>query len=83
MTPKMEFFNFGLEYKLDHHFSVKFYGDSDGDRFKAQKLVIDLLIVSKYIKSNELLKRHPSNCKRARICKPAMAFVTVYIEIDR
>ena len=41
----MEFFNFGLEYELDHHFSVKFYGnsESDGDRFKDQKPIIDPL----------------------------------------
>ena len=27
----MEFFNFGLEQKLDQHFSVEFHSDSDGD----------------------------------------------------
>ena len=31
MTPKMEFFNFGLEQKLDQHFSVEFHSDSNGD----------------------------------------------------
>ena len=72
----MECFNFGLEQKLDQHSCVEFHGDSDGNSFKAQKLVIDLVIVSKCIQSNQLLKRHPSNCKRARICKPAMALVT-------
>ena len=35
MAPKMEFFNFGLEQKLDHHSSVEFHSDSDGDGFKA------------------------------------------------
>ena len=35
-----------------------------------------IMIVSKFIQSNQLLLRHPSNFKRARICKPAMAFVT-------
>ena len=29
----MEFFNFGLEQKLDHHSCVEFHGDSDGDGF--------------------------------------------------
>ena len=39
-----------------------------------------IMIVSKFIQSNQLLLRHPSNFKRARICKPAMAFVTdIYI----
>ena len=40
----MEFFNFGLEQKLDHHSSVEFHGDSDGDGFKAQKPTIGLQI---------------------------------------
>ena len=40
------------------------------------------MIVSKFIQSKQLLLRHPSNFKRARICKPAMAFVTD-IHIDR
>ena len=40
----MEFFNFGLEQKLDQHFCVKFHSDSDGDGFKAQKPLIDPLI---------------------------------------
>ena len=31
MTPKMEFSNFGLEQKLDHHSCVEFHSDSDGD----------------------------------------------------
>ena len=35
-----------------------------------------MMIFSKSIQSNQLLKRRPSKCKRARICKPAMAFVT-------
>ena len=29
----MEFFNFGLEQKLDHQSSVEFHGDSYGDGF--------------------------------------------------
>ena len=36
MTPKIEFFNFGLE-KLDRHSCVKFYSDSDGDGFNFPK----------------------------------------------
>ena len=44
----------------------------------ANKIMID----SNFIQSNQLLWRHPSNFKRARICKPAMAFVTdIYIGI--
>ena len=43
MTPKMEFFNFGLEQKSDHHSLVEFHGDLDGNGFKAQKLITDLL----------------------------------------
>ena len=37
MTPKLEFFNFGLEQKLDHHSCVEFHSDSDGDGFNFQK----------------------------------------------
>ena len=33
MPPKLEFFNFGLEQKLDHHSCVEFHSDSDGDGF--------------------------------------------------
>ena len=44
MTPKMEFYNFGLEQKLDQHSCVEFHSDSDGDVFKAQKPLIDPLI---------------------------------------
>ena len=33
MTPKMEFFIFGLERKLDRHSYVEFHRDSDGDGF--------------------------------------------------
>ena len=33
MTPKIDFFNCGLEQKLDRHSCVKFHGDSDGDGF--------------------------------------------------
>ena len=44
MTPKMEFFKFGLEKKLDNHFCVEFHGDSDGNGFKAQKPIIDPLV---------------------------------------
>ena len=37
MTPKMQFFNFGLEQKLDRHFCVEFHRDSDGDGFNFPK----------------------------------------------
>ena len=37
MTPKMEFFNFGLELKLDRHSCVEFHTDSDGDGFNFPK----------------------------------------------
>ena len=40
----MDFFKFGLEQKLDHHYSVEFHVDSDGDGFKAQNQIIDPLI---------------------------------------
>ena len=37
MTPKMEFFNFGLEQKLDRHSCVEFHSNSDGDGFNFPK----------------------------------------------
>ena len=37
MTPKMEFFNFGLEQKLDRRSRVEFHGDSDSDGFNFPK----------------------------------------------
>ena len=37
MTPKMEFFIFGLEQKLDRHSYVEFHSDSDGDGFNFPK----------------------------------------------
>ena len=37
MTPKTEFFNFGLEQKLDHHTCVEFHSDYDGDGFNFPK----------------------------------------------
>ena len=37
MTPKMEFFNFGPEQKLDRHSCVEFYSESDGDGFNFPK----------------------------------------------
>ena len=37
MTPKMEFFIFGLEQKLDRHSCVEFHSDSDGDGFNFRK----------------------------------------------
>ena len=48
MTQKMEFFNFGLKHKLDHHFFLEFHSDSDSDGFKAQmqKPIIDALLGS-------------------------------------
>ena len=33
----MEFFNFGLEQKLDRHSCVKFHSESDGDGFNFPK----------------------------------------------
>ena len=39
----MDFFKIGPDQKLDHHSSVEFYGDSDGNGFKAQKQIIDPL----------------------------------------
>ena len=33
----MEFFNFGLEQKLDQHCCVEFHSDSDGDGFNFPK----------------------------------------------
>ena len=41
MTPKLEFFNFGLEQKLDQQLSVEFHSDSDGNGFNTQKPKID------------------------------------------
>ena len=37
MTPKIEFFNFGLEQKLDQHSCEEFHSDSDGDGFNFPK----------------------------------------------
>ena len=37
MTPKVEFFNFGLEQKLDRHSCVEFHSESDGDGFNLPK----------------------------------------------
>ena len=37
MGQKIEIFNFELEIKLDHHFYVKFHGESNGDGLEAQK----------------------------------------------
>ena len=37
MTPKIEFFNFGLEQKLDRHSCIEFHSDSDGDSFNFPK----------------------------------------------
>ena len=37
MTPKIEFFNFGPEQKLDQHSCVEFHSDSDGDGFNLPK----------------------------------------------
>ena len=33
----MEFFNFGLEQKLDRHYCVEFHNESDGDGFNFPK----------------------------------------------
>ena len=40
----MEIFNFELEQEIDHHYSVEFCGESNGDCFKAQKLNCNSLI---------------------------------------
>ena len=37
----MEFFNFGLEQKLDHHSCVEFHSDSDGNGFNLSKTQIN------------------------------------------
>jgi len=37
MTPKIEFFNFGLEQKLDHQSCVEFHGELDSDGFNFPK----------------------------------------------
>ena len=42
--PKMRFLNFELEEKLDHHFQVKFDGESDGDSLRPLKPYFDPLI---------------------------------------
>ena len=46
MTPKMIFYCYGPEQKLKQHHCVEFHSDSDGDGFKAQRPIIDLLIGS-------------------------------------
>ena len=63
MTPKIKFFIFGLEQKLDYYFCVEFHGDSNNDGFKLYAV-------------ESIIEGVPGNFKRARICKPAMAFVT-------
>ena len=42
--PKMTFFNFELEEKLDHQFQVKFDGESDRDSLGALNPYFDPLI---------------------------------------
>ena len=37
MAPKIEILKFETEEKLDHHFYVKFHGESNGDGLEAQK----------------------------------------------
>ena len=44
MDQKMKNFNFELEEKLDHHFQVKFDGESDGDSFGTLNPYFDPLI---------------------------------------
>ena len=39
----MKIFDFELELKLDHHFYVKFYGESDGDGPESLKPYLDPL----------------------------------------
>ena len=41
MALKMEFFNFGLEQKLDRHSRVEFHSDSDGDGINFPKPQLD------------------------------------------
>ena len=41
MGQKMKIFTFELESKLDRHFNVKFYGESDGDGPDSQKPYLD------------------------------------------
>ena len=40
----MDFFKIALEQKLDHHSSVEFHGDYDGNGFNGQKPIIDPVI---------------------------------------
>ena len=44
VPPKMQIFDFGLKQKLDLYSGVEFRGDSHGEGFKLQKLIIDPLI---------------------------------------
>ena len=37
MTPKVEFFNFGQEQKLDRHSCVEFHSESDDEGFNFPK----------------------------------------------
>ena len=45
--PKMEFFNFGLEQKLEHHSCVEFHSDSEGNGFNLSKPQINPLSAPK------------------------------------
>ena len=38
----MEFFNFGLEQKLDRHYGVEFHSESNGDGFNLPKSQLNL-----------------------------------------
>ena len=77
----MKFFNFVLEQKLDRHFCVKFHGDFDGNGFEAQKLVIDLLIVSKCIQSNQSLKGTPVTARGLEFASQLWLLSLIYIYI--
>ena len=77
----MKLFNFVLEQKLDRHFCVEFHGDSDSNGFEAQKLVIDLLIVSKCIQSNQSLKGTPVTARGLEFASQLWLLSLIYIYI--
>ena len=44
VPPKMLILEFELEQKMNHHFSIEFHDESNGNSLKAQKLNRDNLI---------------------------------------
>ena len=44
VPPKMLILDFELQQKINHHFSVKFHDESNGNSLKARKLNHDTLI---------------------------------------